>query len=54
MEAKFWLYPEVSVAYNDGFNAKALGCLSAMIETNRQRIIGVWDEFFAWNLRRAV
>ena len=42
------------MAYNDGFNAKTLGGLIAVIETNRQRIIGVWDEFFAWNLRRAV
>ncbi len=47
VEAKFWLHPEVSVAYNDGFNARTLGRLIAVIEANRQRIMGVWDEFFA-------
>ena len=46
LEAKFWLRPEVSVAYNDGFNAKTLGQLIAVIATNREQIIGAWDDFF--------
>jgi hypothetical protein len=45
-EAKFWLRPAVSVAYNDGFNARTLGDLLRLVEANRDRIEKVWDDFF--------
>lgn len=45
-EAKFWLRPDVSVAYNDGFSARALNALMRMVEANRERIETAWDEFF--------
>lgn len=45
-EAKFWLRPEVAVAYNDGFNARALRELLALVEANRDRIEKAWHEFF--------
>lgn len=45
-EARFWLRPEVAVAYNDGFNARALRELLGLIEANRERIEKAWDEFF--------
>ena len=45
-EAKFWLLPEVRVAYNDGYDARVLRRLMAMVEADRARIERAWDEFF--------
>jgi hypothetical protein len=45
-EAKFWLHPQVSVAYNDGFSAKTLRELLVLIEANREDIEKAWHEFF--------
>ncbi len=45
-EAKFWLRPEVHMAYNDGFNARTLRNLLEVIEANRERIEKAWSEFF--------
>jgi hypothetical protein len=45
-EAKFWLRPEVNVAYNDGYDARTLRRIVVMVETNRERIERAWDEFF--------
>lgn len=47
MEAKFWLTPEIRIAYNDGFDARSQRRLMRIIETNRERIMRRWDEFFA-------
>jgi hypothetical protein len=46
-EAKFWVGPEVRVAYNDGFDAKTLRRLLGRVEANRQRIEQAWHEFFS-------
>jgi hypothetical protein len=46
MEAKFWLEPEVRVAYNDGYDARALRELLEIVEINKDRIQRAWDEFF--------
>jgi hypothetical protein len=45
-QAKFWLRPEVAVAYNDGFNARTLRELFRMVEANRERIERAWNGFF--------
>ena len=45
-DAKFWLWPEVKPAYNDGFNAKTLRELTELIEQRRDEIARAWDEFF--------
>jgi hypothetical protein len=45
-DAKFWLYPEVTVAYNFGFNAKAQNWLAKIIEARRQEIEDAWHEHF--------
>jgi hypothetical protein len=45
-EAKFWLRPEVRVAYNDGYDARTLRRLTDMVEANRTRIERAWDGFF--------
>lgn len=46
-EAKFWLRPEVRIAYNDGFDARTLRVLLDIIESNRDRIERAWNEFFS-------
>ena len=46
LEAKFWLEPDVRVAYNDGYNARILRQLQEIVEANRDRIERAWDEFF--------
>ena len=45
-EAKFWLRPEVYLAYNDGFGARALRELLALVEGNCKRIEKARNEFF--------
>jgi hypothetical protein len=46
VEAKFWLRPEVSVAYNDGYSARVLRELLEVAQDNRERIERAWNEFF--------
>jgi hypothetical protein len=47
VEAKFWLNPEVRVAYNDGYDARTLQELLVIVETNKDRIERKWDEYFS-------
>ncbi|MGA9673313.1 MAG: DUF4160 domain-containing protein [Terracidiphilus sp.] len=47
VEAKFWLNPETRVAYNDGYDARTLRELQSLVEINRNRIVGAWNEHFA-------
>ena len=53
-QAKFWLHPEVSIAYNDGFDARALRELMRLVEANRERIEKAWDTFFGQAGQRQV
>ena len=46
VEAKFWLEPEVHLAYNDGYDARTLRNLLETVELNRERIERAWNEFF--------
>jgi hypothetical protein len=46
IEAKFWLYPDVRVAYNDGYDSRTLRELTEIVESNRDRIVRVWDGYF--------
>lgn len=45
-EAKFWLRPQVGVAYNDGFNARTLRELTEIVLQNAVLIENSWHEFF--------
>jgi len=45
-EAKFWVEPDVGVAHNDGFSARALREVAGLVEANRSRIEEAWREFF--------
>lgn len=46
VDAKFWLWPEVVVASNDGFSAKTLRELTTVIEQRRDEIAQAWNDFF--------
>lgn len=45
-EAKFWLRPQVHVAYNMGYDAKTLHMLLQVVHANRELIERAWNEFF--------
>ena len=45
--AKFWLYPEVRLAYNVGFNGKTLSELENIVEAHTQEIEDAWNEHFS-------
>lgn len=46
-EAKFWLSPEVSMAYNDGFDARTLNRIRRLVEGHREHLERAWHEHFA-------
>ena len=45
-DAKFWLQPEVVLAYNHGFNARALADLAQVAEERRAEIEEAWHDHF--------
>jgi hypothetical protein len=45
-EAKFWLRPEVVLAYNEGFNARTLSLLARVTEENRTLFEQAWHDYF--------
>lgn len=45
--AKFWLHPEVNVAYNKGLPRQVLSELIAVIEARRNEIERAWNDHFA-------
>ena len=45
-EAKFWLYPEVTVARNAGFNRRQLAELAVQVSRHRKEIERAWHEHF--------
>jgi hypothetical protein len=45
-DAKFWLLPQVEVAYNRGFKARTLRELQRIAEERRDEIVEAWNEFF--------
>ncbi|HYA71562.1 MAG TPA: DUF4160 domain-containing protein [Roseiarcus sp.] len=46
VDAKFWLSPEIIVAYNDGFDARTLRELMEVVAQRRDFILRTWNEFF--------
>ena len=46
-EAKFWLYPEVTIANSAGFNRKQLANLVDVISDHREEIERAWNEHFS-------
>lgn len=46
VDTKFWLWPEVRPAYNDGYNAPTIRELIRVIEERREEIQEKWNDFF--------
>ena len=46
-EAKFWLLPNVALAYNDGFDARTLNRVQQLVEEHRDQLEGAWNDYFA-------
>ena len=46
VEAKFWLIPDVRVAYNEGYDARVLRELLGTVQRSRLRIERAWNEHF--------
>jgi hypothetical protein len=46
-EAKFWLSPEVSVARNNGFDARSMRILLEVVEHKQGMFEEQWHEYFA-------
>jgi hypothetical protein len=38
--------PDVSIAYNDGFNSRVLNEIVSLVEADRDEIERFWNEFF--------
>ncbi len=45
-DAKFWLFPEVELAYNRGYNARTIKRLQDVVEQRRAELEDAWNEFF--------
>lgn len=45
-EAKFWLDPTIQLARNDGFDARTLRELIAVIEENKNLLREAWNDYF--------
>ena len=46
-EAKFWLSPTVSLARNEGFDARTVRVLLGVVEDNRRVLEESWNDYFA-------
>ena len=47
IDAKLWLYPTVTIAYNDGFSARVERWMIATVQARRDEIEAAWNEHFA-------
>jgi hypothetical protein len=46
-KAKFWLSPEVELAYNRGFDARTIKRLQEVVVQRRSELEDAWNDFFA-------
>jgi Domain of unknown function (DUF4160) len=47
VDVKFWLYPDVEVAYNHGCNSVTVNRLSRIAKRRRDEIREFWDDYFS-------
>lgn len=45
--AKFWLWPEVNLAYNRGFTRSEQRRMTLIVEQRRDEIERAWNDFFS-------
>jgi hypothetical protein len=46
-EAKFWLTPDVALAYNEGLSARTLNRVQRLVELHRDELERAWNDYFA-------
>ena len=46
-KAKFWLSPDVQLAYNRGYDARTIKRLQEVVEQRREELEEAWNDFFA-------
>ncbi len=46
-DAKFWHYPDVTVAYSHGFSSGILGKLAMIVTARQPEIEDAWHEHFS-------
>ena len=46
-DAKFWLLPEIEVAYNRGHPRAVLRELTEIVTSRQKLLLEAWDEFFS-------
>ena len=46
-KAKFWLFPEVELVYNRGYDARTVKLLQEVVEQHRSELEEAWNEFFS-------
>jgi hypothetical protein len=44
---KFWLSPQVELAYNRGFDARTISQLQALVEQRAEELEDAWNAFFS-------
>jgi len=47
VDAKFWLYPNVRLAYNHGYNAREIKRLQDIVEAHHDEIERAWNDHFS-------
>lgn len=45
-DAKLWLYPEVTIAYNRGFDARTQNWIVSVVEKRKAEIEEAWNDHF--------
>ena len=46
-KAKFWLFPDVELAYNRRFDARTIKRLQEVVEQRRSELEEAWNDHFA-------
>jgi hypothetical protein len=46
-KAKFWLFPDVELAYNRGFDARTIKRLQGVVEQRSSELEEAWNDYFA-------
>jgi Domain of unknown function (DUF4160) len=46
-KAKFWLYPQVELAYNRGYDARTIRRIEEIVTERQAELEDCWNDFFA-------
>lgn len=45
-DAKLWLYPDVTIAYSYGLDARTERWITSVVQSRRTEIVDAWNEHF--------